>query len=128
MIQKITPFQYAVLLYGLTSDGKEVAKKLESFFGLLAKNNDLGKIKQIIREFEIYEKKQKGIREVGIVSARPLAKEAKKLLMETIGDGKVEVTERIDENLLGGMTLTMGDMLIDGSFRKKLKELQRALA
>ena len=128
MIQKITPFQYAVLLYELTSDGKEAAKKLKAFFGFLAKNNDLGKIKQIIKEFEIYEKKRKGIREVEIASARPLAKEEKKLLLEAIGDGKMEVIESIDENLLGGMTLTIGDMLIDGSLRKKLRELHRALA
>jgi len=128
MIQKITPFQYAVLLYELTSDGKEAAKKLKAFFGFLAKNNDLRKIKQIIKEFEIYEKKRKGIREVEIASARPLAKEEKKLLLEAIGDGKMEVIESIDENLLGGMTLTIGDMLIDGSLRKKLRELHRALA
>lgn len=36
--------------------------------------------------------------------------------------------ERVDENLLGGMTIRIGDTVIDGSVRTKLNKVREALA
>jgi len=126
---KITPFQYAIFLYQITLKTPDVKKKVNDFLGILAKNNDLGKINEIMREFKAYERKQKGIKEVEIISAKPLGASAKRQISESIKDGgKSEIKETVDPDLIGGLTMIIGDTMIDGSLRRKLRELNKALS
>ena len=131
MKKKITHPQYAVFLYEAALGKKEVEirKITKDFLGILIKNNDFYKIKEIIKEFEVYEKKQKGIVDLEIISAQPLAPAAKKQIVESIGRPQtMEVKETVNADLIGGLTLLIGDMMIDGSLRKKLKELNKSLS
>ena len=131
MIKKITPLQYAIFLYEITlKKGKiEVQKLVKDFLGILAKNNDLAKAGEIIKEFEIYERKQKGVREVEIISARPLAQELKKQIVGKLKQGgDIEVRESVNPDLLLGVVLTINDTMIDGSLRNKLRELNKVLS
>ncbi len=125
-MKKITPFQYAVFLYDITSRGADVAKRVNGFLKILEKNNDLGNIGKIIKEFEKYEKKQKGVQDVEIISAAPLANDLRKQVLDAVGD-KNDIKEIVNPDLLGGVIVTVGDTMIDGSLRKKLKELSKAL-
>lgn len=127
MTKKITPLQYAIFLYEITLKRPEIKKQINGFLGILAKNNDLGKIDEIVKEFEKYEKKQKGIKDVEIISAKPIAKDIKTQILEAVG-GKTEVKEVLDPDLIGGVVVTIGDMMIDGSLRRKLKELSKILS
>ena len=128
MRNKITPFQYAIFLYEITRKPSEVKKTTKDFLRVLLKNNDLGKIDEIVREFERYEKKQMGITEVELISAKPVAPTVKKQISELIKDGKPEIKESLDPDLIEGMILIVGDMMVDGSIRRKLEELRKALA
>lgn len=129
MRNKITPFQYAVFLYEITFKKHEVKKIIKDFFDVLIKNNDLGKIKDIMREFEAYEKKQKGIKEIAIASAEPFSREFKKQIRAAAkGLGISAMEESINPDLIGGLTLVVGDTMIDGSLRNKLRELNKALS
>jgi F-type H+-transporting ATPase subunit delta len=40
----------------------------------------------------------------------------------------VELTEKIDESLIGGYVLTIGDTQIDTSVKNKLNEIKSAMA
>ena len=42
--------------------------------------------------------------------------------------GKVELTCKVDPQLLGGIQVRLGDMLIDGSVRGRLERLRTKLA
>lgn len=131
MKNKITPLQYAIFLYEITLGKKEreIGKITKDFFKILVKNNDFNKIKEIVKEFEIYEKKQKGIRDLEIISASPLALAVKKQIVKLMGGSKdLEVKETVNAELIGGLTLIMGDTMIDGSLRRKLKELNKLLS
>ena len=128
MRNKITAQQYAIFLYEITRKESEVKKMTQGFLEILAKNNDLGEIDEIIREFEMYEKKQKGITGVELVSAKPIAAAVKKQISELIKDGKPEIQESVNSDLLGGITLIIGDMMIDASLRRKLGELKKVLS
>lgn len=129
MIKRITPFQYAAFLYEITHNKREIAKITKDFLNILLKNNDFGKIDDIMKEFEAYEKKQKGINEMQIVSAKPLAGELKKQVTAAAKDLEIsEVQETINPDLIAGLTLVVGDMMIDGSLKSKLRELNKLLS
>ncbi|MBI2041560.1 MAG: ATP synthase F1 subunit delta [Candidatus Nealsonbacteria bacterium] len=124
---KITPLQYAIFLYEITLKTTDIKKKVKGFLEFLARNNDLGKINKIIKEFEIYERKQKGIKEVEVISIKPLAASVKRQIAESIKNGG-EIKETVNPDLVGGLTVIIGDTMIDGSLRRKLRELNKALS
>lgn len=129
MFKKITPYQYAIFLYEITSGKQDIKKNIKGFIGILAKNNDFGLIDKIIKEFEAYGKKMKGIYDVEVTSAKPLESAAKKQIIGSLKNyGKIEVKETVNPGLIAGLTLTVGDMMVDGSLGRKLAELRRALS
>lgn len=129
MKKKITPLQYAIFLYEITSGKSDIKKNIKGFIEILVKNNDLGKIDEIIKEFEAYEKKQRGVKEAELISAEPLAAGVKKQISELMkGAGRLEIKEIVDPDMIGGLTMIIGDTMVDGSLRRKLAELKKTLA
>jgi F-type H+-transporting ATPase subunit delta len=129
MRNRITPYQYAIFLYELFSEKGDAKKKMGEFIGILKKNNDVGKIGSILKEFDAYEKKQNGVRSLEVVSARPISKGVRESIKKAIkGDGEPEIKETIDPSVLGGLVLISDDMMIDGTFRKKIIEFKKLLA
>ncbi len=129
MRNKTTPYQYAIFLYELVSQKGDVKEKMKEFIGILAKNNDMGKIGSIVREFDAYEKKQRGVRSLEVISAKPISKETREQIKKTAGGkGEPELKETLDPSVLGGLILISGDKMIDGSFRKKIRDLNKLLS
>lgn len=130
MHKKITQKQYAILLYEITKglDKDKIKVKIGQFIKLLAKNNNLSLIDKIIEKFTIYEKKKRGIQEIELVSSRPINNEVRKQLNNIFKKGgEVEIKEKIDPSLLGGIVLRIGDLMIDGSIKRKLSALNSKL-
>ena len=48
--------------------------------------------------------------------------------LESITDKTVILTNRIDENLIGGITLRYGGVQLDDSIRSRLDKLRRSLS
>ena len=85
----------------------------------------------IAKEFINLYKDYKGIQKADITSAIALNAEQKKTVTGIVKDytGKeVELTEHIDESLIGGFILRVGDQQIDDSIRRKLNDLKVTLA
>ena len=72
----------------------------------------------------------RGRRQVSITSAQPISAGARDrlvaLLQERMG-GEIIASETVDPELLGGMTVRIGDTVIDGSLRTKLKHVGEAM-
>lgn len=129
IMKKITPLQYAIFLYEITSRKTDIKKNIRGFIEILAKNNELGLVNKIIEEFEAYEKRMKGIYDVEIASAKPLESGIKKQVIDSLKNyGKIEIKESVNPDLIGGLTLTVGDMMVDGSLRSRVAELKKALS
>lgn len=127
-MRKITPLQYAIFLYEITSEKQDIKNNIKGFVEILAKNNDFSKINEIIRRFETYDKKMKGIYDVEITSASPLESAAKKHIIESLKNyGKIEIKEAVNPGLIAGITLTIEDVMVDGSLKNKLRELEKVL-
>lgn len=130
MPKKIIPKQYAVLLYEITKDLRktEVKEKISKFVRFLVKNNHLSLVEKIIEEFKTYTKKQEGVQEVELVSARPIGIKIRQRLINILNrKNKIELKEKIDPGLLGGMVIKIGDTMIDGSIRRRLNILSDKL-
>lgn len=124
----VTPTYYAKVLYDLTVglDKGEYDRAVQTFLDFLRKEERMSKIEYIIDAFIHYAKKQKGIREVSVTSARALEKKEIDQIAQALG-GSIEMTEKIDSQLIGGMTVRVGDTIMDGSVRTQLRRIQDVL-
>lgn len=126
---RTTPKQYAISLYEATKEvpKEEAAQFVENFVKLLRANNDLSLGKKIITEYENYYRKQKGISKLRITSSEKLSSEAINGIVRHFSK-QVELEEKVDESLIGGITLQIDDdILIDGSVKKKLESVRKAI-
>ncbi len=80
---------------------------------------------QLADEFE-------GLVRVDVATFAPLSPEERKRLLEALsrltGGRQVALTEREDKALLGGISVRIGDVLVDGSVSGRLKRLKEELA
>lgn len=76
-------------------------------------------------------KEYKKIGVVKVASAVPLSKEQKKRveekLLETTAFVSLEISYTVDESLLGGLVIRIGDRVVDSSIRTRLEEIKRDL-
>lgn len=76
---------------------------------------------------ELFDKEQ-GTQVATVTTAVPLTEELKKLVLVKVKEltGKdAELTNTIDENILGGFILRVGDLQYDASIANKLSKLKR---
>jgi F-type H+-transporting ATPase subunit delta len=111
--------------------GKEMLPQVGNLLGLVLRRRRVEVLPAIAREFRrIYNRKQ-GIVEATATSAaklddRELA--ALRQRLEQMTGGRVELEIRVDPDLLGGVQVRLGDLLIDGSVRGRLERLRSRLA
>jgi F-type H+-transporting ATPase subunit delta len=102
-----------------------------SIFSVLTKKNREQLLYPIAQEFHKLYDEQKGIQKVQISTPVALTNAQKaefsKVVSESINK-TVELTETIDESLIGGYVLKVGDTQIDTSVKHKLNELKAAMS
>ena len=126
---KITPKQYAISLYDSTKDvdDTELNKRISNFVNILRKNNDLSLSGKIIEHYYKYRREQKNISKVEITSHDKLDSETIDNIIKKFNK-QVEVEEKVDKTLLGGIIIKIDDnTLIDGSVKRKLENLKSHL-
>lgn len=101
-----------------------------SFIKLLTNKRRENLLPEIARVFDLHVKAHKGIVPVTLTTAQPLDDQTKDLIMSKVAsliDGQPEVTEKIDEELIGGFVVRMGDTQIDASVESQLNNLKQRL-
>ncbi|MCC6702784.1 MAG: ATP synthase F1 subunit delta [Fluviicola sp.] len=102
----------------------------KSFAELITRNGREAMLPQIAIAFSDLLKAHNGILPITLVSAKPLADSVKKSILAKVQgsvEGKLEVTELIDEALVGGFIVRMGDFQIDASVASQLGQLKQRL-
>src|SRR5690606_24901448 len=104
---------------------------LPIFFNIITRKNREAILDAIADQFIKPYDEYRGIQKATVISSAPLTEEARqhfiKILSETTGK-KIELTEKVDENLIGGYILTVGDKQIDASLKSQLNTLKIKLA
>ena len=110
-------------------DGK-LDPLLMSFLGVMNDKGRLRLLPEVLDAFDDLLADQRGIVEVDVTVARKLAKDDLENVRQKIaGSLKKETVlhQYVDENILGGLIIRVGDTLIDGSVRKQLDEMRDTL-
>jgi F-type H+-transporting ATPase subunit delta len=112
-------------------DGK-FNKLTKAFLDIVLRKGREGLLPEIAVEFISQYKAMKGISSVILTTASPISDVAleaikAKLLASTATDQVVEVETKIDESIIGGFIVEIGDNLIDASVSHKLAELAKEI-
>lgn len=113
----------------LFKDG-QMLPQVNNLIGLLLRRRRLEKISGVAREFRRLYNRREGIYEATATSAAKLDDQevdALRARLEQMTGGKVELTFNVDPQLLGGVQVRLGDLLIDGSVRGRLERLRTKL-
>lgn len=111
----------------LFDDFQDISKR---FIQLLTKNHREMVLPLIAEEFISKLNVIRGIVPMTITSAVKLDETVKATILERINkhiDGSIELTEKIDESLIGGFVVRMGDTRIDASIAHQLNEMKQRL-
>ncbi len=103
----------------------------DNFVKVLAEHNDVRMFDQIAEEFHKLELAKKGVKQVEISSAMPLSRQAEAEIVDKLNDlvkGKVEVSKKIDESLIGGVVVRLDDQVLDASVKNNLENLRKELS
>ena len=113
-----------------------VARKLglstlgTNLIGVTAKNRRAGELPQIGSAYRRRLARERGARQVEIVSARPLAPAEQAAIVDALSKtmgAKVEPETRVDDSLIGGFVVRVGSKQFDASVKAKLDSLRLAL-
>jgi F-type H+-transporting ATPase subunit delta len=107
-----------------------VSKPMEAFLGVLAANHRLQALPVIAAQFDQLLKERAGRLTVDVRSAQPLDDNRKAHLRNTLAealDADVELDCQVDETLLGGLLVQVGDVVYDASLAGDLACLRAKL-
>jgi F-type H+-transporting ATPase subunit delta len=116
------------LLFDLAGD--LIDDNIKNFVRVIAENRRFRVIPEIYRQFIALQEAAANVVEAEIVTAQKLSPELKQQLvvaLEKRTKAKVQLHNRIDEKLLGGAQIRVGDEIIDGSILGKLQRLAHYL-
>lgn len=98
------------------------------FIDVIVRNKRESLLSLIASNFISQYKKYKNIEEVIVTTAIPLEEKLKKRIVEYIKKDRnidVELTEIIDEKIIGGTIIRMGDKQLDASVSSEISELRQ---
>ncbi len=106
-------------------DANEITKGL---IATLTDNRRIGMLQEVAHKYIILHEKLKGEDVAYVTTAMPLTADLeKKILAEVnkITGNKVTIQNKIDESIIGGFVLRVGDLQYDASIANKLNNLKR---
>jgi len=101
-----------------------------SFIKLIAKNRREGLLLEIAASFDAQVKEYRGIVPITLISAMKMDEGTKDAILAKVQSsvkGTLEVTEEIDDSLIGGFMVRMGDTQIDASVANQFNNLKQRL-
>ena len=102
-----------------------------NFLELLAEKHRMPVIFRVRRAFDEMWAEENKLLEVNVTSAVELDESLVKQIGDEIEkqtDQKVELTSRVDPDVLGGLVLQVGNMVLDASIRSRLERLRKQIA
>jgi F-type H+-transporting ATPase subunit delta len=124
----LTAEQQAQMLSDVCADA--LSAPVRNFIAVLAGNKRLSLLPEIHLLYAQFKANQEKTVDVEVISAFDLADATRDKLAEVLGkklERQVEVRTSTDRNLLGGVLIRAGDLVIDGSVRGRLNKLAAAM-
>jgi F-type H+-transporting ATPase subunit delta len=109
---------------------KHVSPQALNLALLLAKRGRFGVLPSVSSEFDARVRQTRGIVAATVTTPEPLSAKdlaAVQVRVEQLAGASVELATGIDPGLIGGLTINIGDRLIDASVRGRLERLRGRL-
>lgn len=122
---KIPTNEVLEIFFAVVSD-----TNFENFLKLLAQYHRLNILAEVALFFAKFYIEHSKMAEVQVISAFALTDEQRTRLASALGKNlqqQVKIDCEVDSNILGGAIVKIGDLVIDGSGRKKLEDLAEVL-
>ena len=107
-----------------------LSKIIQNFLGVLVTKRRIFFIKKIFLNFLSLSSKQRGELKASLVSSKNLSNEEleslSKDLSKTMG-APIAFNYEVDENLIGGLKMQIGSLMIDTSIKNKLKKYKQTM-
>ncbi len=116
---------------GLERAVQDADATLGNFLRLLIENHRMPVIFRIRHDYERLWEEENRLLAVEITSAIELDRQTTESLGNTIGERagrRVNLTARVDPDILGGIVLRVGNSILDASIRNRLEQLRRHVA
>jgi len=110
---------------------KEVSREVLNLLMLLVDKHRIGHFPGIAREYRILADREQNILNIEVWSSHPLEDaeidRIKKKYTRIYGASGARVDMKIDNKLIGGLKIKIGDRIIDGTLAARLKSLREQL-
>lgn len=106
----------------------ETLPEVRNFLMVLAREGALDQLPEIVQAFESYAQASTKILEAEVTSALPLSQSQREHIVKELQrryDKQIEVHFNVDESLIGGLIIRVGDQVLDNSLRVRLNAIQR---
>lgn len=107
--------------------GDDINQYLYNFLMLLYEKNRFSELESIFQSFKEFYLAEKNTLEASILSVIELSEEHIKAIKEKLEkrySKNILITNEIDETILGGLIVYVGDQVIDGSIRSQLSTMK----
>jgi len=108
-----------------------LSQSVRNIIFLLVRHRRIEQLPRVVAEFVRLDDRRRGVTHATASSAAPLTDAEIRALtarLEQMTGGHIALTTDVDESLLGGLIVRVGDRLIDGSVRGRLERLRNQLA
>ncbi|HKG35250.1 MAG TPA: ATP synthase F1 subunit delta [Solirubrobacterales bacterium] len=116
---------------GLEKAVSGASEEFVNFLELLTEKHRMPLIFRIRRQFDEMWKRERRKLDVTVTSAVELDPEVVREVGDAIEERtgrSVELSSRVDEDILGGLVLQVGNMVLDASIRNRLEKLRKSIA
>ena len=107
-----------------------LTKEVENYLRILTGKKRISLLPQIDALFEQMKAKDQGYQDVVVASAFPLTQQQQEDIARKVSQRlgrSVRMHTRVDSDLIGGVVVKAGDLVIDGSVRTRLNKLADAM-
>ena len=109
----------------------KVSPVVKTFLVLVAENNRANHLDGAALKYKQLYQELQGKQEAEVTTAVPLTPALEKVVMEkikTLTDKKVELVSTVDQDIIGGFILRLGDQQFDASVANQLQSLEHKLS
>ena len=109
-------------------DNAKVSKNVKSFIKIISLNKRLHLIDKICQNFSNKLHEKNGLKKFQVFSCNVVQEKKKsdieKILKKSFANNKVEVSYKIDKEILGGLLIKQNNLIIDSSLKTYLDKLE----
>lgn len=101
-----------------------------SYLKILVKNNHVKQFFDSFYHYEVFYNEALNIKKAVVTTSMPLTDQEKEKIQTTLSKrekANIDISYKIDKNILGGIIIDIGGEKLDGSLKRKLNDIRKVM-